>query len=244
MPVVSRDTPAMPSSSLVTDVLLIVGVNGQELRVQPRADVATDLTASPTFDYSSYLSMYSLSIPTYSYSIPSFSYSAPTFSFSYSMPSYSFSMPTYTPSSSGSDSGSGINVNLPKSSKTSVKTIVGAVVGSVSGFIATLGGIWAWMKRRARRAVGKPGVPDMEQGKYTVGVIRPEEQVPFMGYAGEAERVPISHSHTGSTGLPPQVSDRYVKSSAVLTSCLTARITAIYPDALLVMHLVYHHMNQ
>ncbi|KAI0342876.1 hypothetical protein BDW22DRAFT_1357415 [Trametopsis cervina] len=182
----------------------------------------------PTYSYPSYsypypypTDPYSFSFPTYSYptdpfSFPTYSfptYSYPTDPYSFSIPSFSvptYSYPTFNPSSGGGGGGGGgsdSSFALPKVRKTSVKTIVGAVVGSVSGFLTLLGGIWAWMKRRARRAAGLGA----QQAQNTANA----EQVPFMaqhpstsGSSGGGSMPTMSHhpsfASVPSSPPPPQ----------------------------------------
>lgn len=147
----------------------------------------------PTYSYPDY------TYPTYSY--PDYTY--PTYSYpDYTYPTYSYPTPTFD--SSGSDSGFGgggsssTNFKLPKVRKVNVKAIVGAVVGSVSGVLALIGGIWAGMKRRARKALRMQQQQDQTR--------EAEQRVPFMqgnsgggGSSGGLGHTP-SMSQMSSTG--------------------------------------------
>lgn len=188
---------------------------GRELRVNPRQDNFSytspkpSFTSSPSFVYP-YPIPTSFSVPSYSFSVPSYSFSAP--SYSYSAPSYSFSAPSYTfsfstptynfptaapgysvpsiptglssPEEHGSSGGGG-KISSSKR-KVNLKAIIGGVVGAVSSVAAFIGGVWAWMKRRAKRALG------LSQGE---GAHAAEQQKPFMtnNPATNLPHVPYEH---------------------------------------------------
>lgn len=147
----------------------------------------------PTYSYS--FPAYSYSFPTYSYSFPIYSYSAPNYSYSY--PTYSYPIPTFDP---GSSSGGGSSFTSSARRRTSPRTVIGAVVGSVLGFLSILGGIWAAIKRRARRAMGKPETGTGEKPPVVVG-----SNVPSLGYAQPFEQAPLL---SASAPPPPSQSQR------------------------------------
>lgn len=83
------------------------------------------------------------SVPTFSFSQPTFSVSEPTFSFS----EPSISIPTFSEPTGES------TTTFHRKKKTNVGAIVGGIIGGISALLSAIGGIWLFIKRRARQAL-------------------------------------------------------------------------------------------